>query len=75
MVNRRPFLISKVNLVGRTPTLTYGASVIWRTLKKPIRDFYGQYRDDESSLCYNRFRYYDPNGGCYISPELIGLLG
>ncbi len=37
--------------------------------------FAGQYRDAESSLCYNRFRYYDPNGGCYISPDPIGALG
>ncbi|WP_234991546.1 RHS repeat-associated core domain-containing protein, partial [Pectobacterium actinidiae] len=29
--------------------------------------FAGQYRDTESGLCYNRFRYYDPAGGCYVS--------
>ena len=37
--------------------------------------FAGQYRDSESGLCYNRFRYYDPDGGCYISPDSIGLKG
>ncbi|MEI7194057.1 RHS repeat-associated core domain-containing protein, partial [Pectobacterium brasiliense] len=37
--------------------------------------FAGQYRDTESGLCYNRFRYYDPNGGCYVSPDPIGMLG
>lgn len=37
--------------------------------------FAGQYRDAESSLCYNRFRYYDPSGGCYISPDPIGIAG
>ncbi|WP_205624388.1 RHS repeat-associated core domain-containing protein [Pectobacterium carotovorum] len=37
--------------------------------------FAGQYRDAESSLCYNRFRYYDPSGGCYISPDPISILG
>jgi RHS repeat-associated protein len=37
--------------------------------------FAGQYRDSESGLCYNRFRYYDPNGGCYVSPDPIGVLG
>ncbi|ACX86474.1 YD repeat protein [Pectobacterium parmentieri WPP163] len=37
--------------------------------------FAGQYRDVESSLCYNRFRYYDPSGGCYISPDPISILG
>ncbi|WP_240355232.1 RHS repeat-associated core domain-containing protein, partial [Pectobacterium brasiliense] len=29
----------------------------------------------ESGLCYNRFRYYDPSGGCYISPDPIGIAG
>ncbi|MFP9228583.1 hypothetical protein A0E43_08470 [Pectobacterium cacticida] len=37
--------------------------------------FAGQYRDEESRLCYNRFRYYDPSGGCYISPDPIGIAG
>nr|WP_276514958.1 RHS repeat-associated core domain-containing protein [Aeromonas salmonicida] len=37
--------------------------------------FAGQLRDDESGLCYNRFRYYDPQGACYISPDPIGILG
>ncbi|MCL6318242.1 type IV secretion protein Rhs [Pectobacterium atrosepticum] len=37
--------------------------------------FAGQYRDEESGLCYNRFRYYDPSGGCYISPDPIGIRG
>ncbi|MFP1843183.1 RHS repeat-associated core domain-containing protein, partial [Lonsdalea quercina] len=37
--------------------------------------FAGQLRDSESGLCYNRFRYYDPAGGGYISPDPIGLAG
>ncbi len=37
--------------------------------------FAGQLRDSESGLCYNRFRYYDPAGGCYVSPDPIGVLG
>ncbi|MBL0867605.1 ParB N-terminal domain-containing protein, partial [Pectobacterium carotovorum] len=41
----------------------------------PGLGFAGQYRDTESGLCYNRFRYYDPAGGCYISPDPIGVLG
>ncbi|MFP1813209.1 RHS repeat-associated core domain-containing protein, partial [Lonsdalea quercina] len=32
-------------------------------------------RDSESGLCYNRFRYYDPAGGGYISPDPIGVAG
>jgi RHS repeat-associated protein len=40
----------------------------------PFR-FPGQYADPETGLHYNRFRYYDPAGGRYISPDPIGLLG
>ena len=47
---------------------------------KGIRDFIpfrqlGQYEDDETRLYYNRFRYYDPNTGTYISQDPIGLVG
>ncbi len=37
--------------------------------------FAGQLRDSESGLCYNRFRYYDPAGGCYVSPDPLSILG
>jgi len=37
--------------------------------------FQGQYYDSEIDLCYNRFRYYDPESGNYISQDPIGLLG
>ncbi|MCG8806528.1 sugar-binding protein, partial [Tenacibaculum finnmarkense] len=36
--------------------------------------FQGQYYDDEIELAYNRFRYYDPEDGRYISKDPIGLL-
>ena len=35
----------------------------------------GQYEDTETGLYYNRFRYYDPNIGNYISHDPIGLAG
>jgi RHS repeat-associated protein len=33
----------------------------------------GQYHDDECGLYYNRFRYYEPQAGQYLSPDPIGL--
>lgn len=37
--------------------------------------FVGQYADEESGLYYNRFRYYSPETGQYVSSDPIGLLG
>ncbi len=37
--------------------------------------FQGQYFDAETGLCYNRFRYYSPDTGSYISQDPIGLWG
>jgi RHS repeat-associated protein len=35
--------------------------------------FAGQYRDDETGLHYNRFRYYDADAGQYVSRDPLGL--
>ena len=35
----------------------------------------GQYADAETGLYYNRFRYYDPEAGQYVSQDPIGLQG
>ena len=40
----------------------------------PFRQL-GQYEDDETGLYYNRFRYYDPRIGNYISQDSIRLAG
>ena len=40
----------------------------------PFR-FQGQYYDGESGLHYNRFRYYDPEIGRFVSQDPIGLMG
>lgn len=41
---------------------------------QPIR-FQGQYRDEESGLYYNRYRYYAPELGRYVTQDPIGLTG
>ncbi|MBA4710205.1 RHS repeat-associated core domain-containing protein [Aquitalea aquatica] len=43
-------------------------------IRNPFR-FQGQYHDDESGLHYNRYRYYDPEIGRFISRDPIGLFG
>ncbi|RFM30122.1 RHS repeat-associated core domain-containing protein [Deminuibacter soli] len=40
----------------------------------PFR-YQGQYEDSETGLYYNRFRYYSPAEGIYISQDPIGLSG
>ena len=40
----------------------------------PFR-YQGQYEDEETGLYYNRFRYYSPDMGMYISSDPIGLNG
>ena len=37
--------------------------------------FQGQYFDEETGLHYNRFRYYDPDVGRFVSQDPIGLKG
>ena len=35
----------------------------------------GQWRDAESGLCYNRFRYYKSESGMYLVSDPLGLMG
>jgi RHS repeat-associated protein len=37
--------------------------------------YQGQYLDVETELAYNRFRYYSPESGMYVSQDPIGLIG
>jgi len=43
-------------------------------IANPIR-FQGQYFDEETGLHYNRYRYYDPHSGRFVSRDPIGLAG
>ncbi len=43
-------------------------------IHQPIR-FQGQQLDEETGLHYNRFRYYDPRVGRYLTQDPIGLAG
>ncbi|MCG8684040.1 MAG: RHS repeat-associated core domain-containing protein, partial [Desulfobacterales bacterium] len=40
----------------------------------PFR-YQGQYEDEEIGLCYNRFRYYSPDMGLYVSQNPIKIKG
>ncbi|MCB9608363.1 MAG: RHS repeat protein [Polyangiaceae bacterium] len=37
--------------------------------------FAGHWRDEETGLFYNRWRFYDPDTALYISPEPVGIQG
>lgn len=43
-------------------------------LQQPFR-FQGQQFDDETGLHYNRFRYYDPGIGRFVSQDPVGFIG
>ena len=43
-------------------------------IDNPLR-FQGQYFDAETGLHYNRHRYYNPNTGCFLTPDPIKLAG
>src|SRR3954470_22929658 len=45
-----------------------------RKVSSPFR-LLGQYADEETGLCYTRFRYFDPEVGRWCSPDPIGIAG
>ena len=52
----------------------WGATSNATGTRQPIR-FQGQWEDEESGLYYNRYRYYDPGMGRYVTQDPIGLAG
>ena len=57
------------------PTAAWGdATIRVDDIDQPLR-LQGQQVDEETGFHYNRFRYYDPQAGCYLSPDPIGLAG
>lgn len=57
--------------------LDFNGNVIEETGNKGMIPFLfqGQYYDRETELAYNRFRYYSPQIGMYVSQDPIGLAG
>lgn len=50
----------------------------WRTPRQGREQnlrYQGQYLDQETELHYNTFRYYDPDVGCFIQVDPVGLVG
>ena len=45
-----------------------------RAVETPFR-LLGQYLDDETGLCYTRFRYFDPAVGRWLSQDPLGFAG
>ena len=74
--------------IGR-PVQAYDDSIVWQAdydIYGNVRNLHGsrqfipfrqlgQYEDEETGLYYNRFRYYDPKIGNYISQDPIRLAG
>jgi RHS repeat-associated protein len=60
---------AELDIYGRVRTF------VGRSLSDCPFRYQGQYEDEETGLYYNRFRYYDPSIGSYISQDPIGLAG
>ncbi|MDK2127027.1 RHS repeat domain-containing protein, partial [Parachitinimonas caeni] len=67
-------------IVWRAEYLAWGNTLKlhWLTDAEPVEQplrFQGQYYDEETGLHYNRFRYYDPDLGRFVSQDPILLKG
>jgi RHS repeat-associated protein len=58
-----------LDIYGRVRTF------VGRSLNECPFRYQGQYEDSETGLYYNRFRYYDPGSGRYLSQDPIGING
>jgi RHS repeat-associated protein len=65
--------IGKKSTVGESSRLHQSIGE-YESIHQPLR-FQGQYYDNETGLHYNRFRYYDPDCGRFVSQDPIGLWG
>lgn len=72
----REMIDTRGRVVWRHRTQAYGGELHGEKseIENPIR-FPGQYFDTESGLCYNRFRYYDPECGRFIQQDPVMLDG
>lgn len=52
----------------------FGRAQVEGRVAQPLR-LPGQYEDEETGLCYNRFRYYHPDLGRYLTRDPLGLVG
>ncbi|SFN52726.1 RHS repeat-associated core domain-containing protein [Izhakiella capsodis] len=78
----REMTSSEGKIVWRTGYMAWGKTRIHDRSQKnkdasPAQSlrFQGQYYDEESGLHYNRYRYYDPDTGRFISQDPLGLAG
>ena len=53
---------------------TYADPGRGRRVDTPFR-LLGQYADDETGLCHTRYRFFDPEVGCWVSPDPLGFTG
>ena len=60
--------------VGNTVQTQWVQSLAEEAPEQNLR-FQGQYFDEETGLHYNRFRYYNPDCGRFVSQDPIGLQG
>jgi RHS repeat-associated protein len=79
-VLQEEWLPENSELAGQNQTLNWLAAERARELAEQQRlsqnlRFQGQYYDAETGLHYNRFRYYDPDIGRFVSQDPIGLAG